>query len=275
VSEDPIPLRGVTAPGAAQIIAAPAVSGSYADLTGKTIALPTDVIAQVGRHVGDTVQLRWGDGQMSQMKVVASFTAPRGFDFAPVPADVLSPHTTSGGLSQILVKARPGVSAAALTAAVRSAGSDVPGLTVRDRSVAAAAHEQSDETGQITSYLLAAVIVGYAAISLINTLIVATADRRREFGRQRLIGSTRGQVMRMMTVEALLTAIVGIVLGTAVAAGALVPFGLALDRSILPSGPVWIYLAITGTVVVLTFLTTLFSASFALRARPVDAAAAP
>lgn len=158
---------------------------------------------------------------------------------------------------------------------MRSAGSDVPGLAVLDRSAATAAHEQFDKTGQVTTYLLAAVIVGYAAISLINTLIVATADRRREFGLQRLIGSTRGQVLRMMTAEALHTAIVGIVLGTAVAAGALVPFGLALDRWILPSGPVWIYLAITGTAVVLTFLTTLFSASFALRTRPAEAAAAP
>lgn len=55
----------------------------------------------------------------------------------------------------------------------------------------------------------------YAAISMVNTLVLHTAHRRREFGLQRLIGSTRGQIMRMMTVEALLVAVIGSVLGTA------------------------------------------------------------
>jgi putative ABC transport system permease protein len=82
---------------------------------------------------------------------------------------------------------------------------------------------------------------------------------------QRLVGSTRGQVLRMVAAEAGVTSILGVVLGTAVAAGALIPFGLALDRTVLPSGPLWIYLAITGTAVVLTFLMTLLPASLTLR----------
>ncbi|HEX3647844.1 MAG TPA: FtsX-like permease family protein [Pseudonocardiaceae bacterium] len=85
------------------------------------------------------------------------------------------------------------------------------------------------------------------------------------FGLQRLVGATRGQVLRMMTAEAALTSVVGVVLGTAVAAGALVPFRLALDGSLLPSGPLWIYLAITGAAVVLTFLMTLFPAALTPR----------
>jgi putative ABC transport system permease protein len=189
-----------------------------------------------------------------------------------VPATTLLPHTTTGQLSQILVKAKPGVSDAALTAALRSAAAGAPGLAVADRAAATAAHQQSDETGSVASFLLAAVVVGYAAISLVNTLVVATADRKQEFALQRLIGSTRGQVMRMMTVEAAVTAIVGIILGTAVAAGALVPFGIALDGSVLPSGPGWIYLVIILATVTITLLMTLFPASVALRARPVLAA---
>jgi putative ABC transport system permease protein len=265
VADDELPLQGVSASGAVRTIATPAVSGSFADLTGDTIALPTDVTAQAGRHVGDTVRLRWGDGQLSRVTVVASFVAPRGFDSALVPATTLLPHTTSGELPQILVQARPGVSAADLATALRRAGGDVPGLAVADRAVATAAHEQSNRTGAAATLLLAAVIIGYAAISLINTLIVATTDRRAEFGLQRLIGSTRGQVLRMVAAEAGVTSILGVVLGTAVAAGALIPFGLALDRTVLPSGPLWIYLAITGTAVVLTFLMTLLPASLTLR----------
>lgn len=274
VDEEDIPLQGITASGASQTVAAPVVQGSYADLVGNTVALPTDQTSQPGRAVGDTVRMRWGDGQLAELKVVASFTAPRGFDSALVPADMLLPHTTSGQLPQILVKAKPGVSVAALTAAVHGVAGDVPDLRIADRAAATAAHQQDNETGAAVAYLLAAVIIGYAVISLINTLIVATAERRREFALQRLVGSTKAQIMRMMTAEAALTAVGGTVLGTLVAAGALVPFGLALDEKIMPSGPLWIYLVITGTAAVMTFLTTLAPTSLALRARPVEASVA-
>jgi putative ABC transport system permease protein len=274
VDEQEVPLQGISASGAGQTVAASLVGGSYADLVGDTVALPADVVAQPGRAIGDTVRMRWGDGRLSGLRVVASYTAPRGFESALVPVDLLLTHTTSGQLPEVLVKARAGVSAASLVSALHGIAGGVPGLQVATRADAVVAHQQGDETSAVISYLLAAVIIGYAVISLVNTLVVATSERRREFALQRLIGSTKAQVMRMMTVEAALTAVAGIVLGTAVAAGALVPFGLALDDSVLPSGPLWIYLAITGTAVVLTFLVTLGLASLTLRARPVEAAVA-
>jgi putative ABC transport system permease protein len=274
VSPTRIQLQGVTASGATQTIADAAVQGDYANLTGDSIVLPTDVLDSSGKHVGDQVTLRWGDGQANTMRIVGSFNPPRGFDYALVPADALLPHTTTGTLPQILVKAKPGVSVADLSTALANATNGVSGVVVADRAAASAAYAQADNTNRVASYLLAAVVIGYAVIALINSLIVATAERRREFALQRLIGSTRGQVMRMMSVEALVTALVGIVLGTGVAAGALVPFGLALDGSALPSGPAWIYLLIVVFAVALTFLTILFPTSVALRALPVEAAVA-
>lgn len=266
-----IDLQGVTASGARQTIAHQAVQGDYANLTGNSIVLPT----KSGKDIGDRVRLRWGNGEMTTMKVVGSFDPPRGFEYAMVPAAELLPRTTTGELPQVLIKGKPGVSHAELTAALQKAAGDVPGVVVVDRTEATAAHAQSDETGRVASFLLAAVVVGYAVIALINSLIVATAERRNEFALQRLIGTTRGQVMWMMSVEALVTALVGILLGTAVAAGALLPFGKALDGSVWPSGPGWIYPTIVGTAVALTFVTILLPTLVALRARPVEAAVAP
>lgn len=134
-----------------------------------------------------------------------------------VPASELLPRTTTGELPQILIKGTPGVSHAELTAAVRKAADDVPGAAVVDRTEATAAHARSDETGRVASFLLAAVVVGYAVIALINSLIVTTAERRDEFALQRLIGTTRGQVMWMMSVEALVTVLVSWQLGPATA----------------------------------------------------------
>ncbi|MFB4295045.1 ABC transporter permease [Actinomadura sp. NTSP31] len=269
-----IDLRGVTASGARQTIGYRAAQGDYGKLTGDSIVLPVGVLRDLGKSVGDQVRLRWGNGDMSMMTVVASFTPPRGYGYAMVPASALLPRTTTGVLQQIVVKAKPGVSPSDLVAAVRKAATGVPGAVVADRAQAKAAHAQGDETGRVASFLLAAVVVGYAVIALINSLIVATAERRGEFALQCLIGSTRGQVMWMMSVEALVTALAGIILGTAAAAGALLPFGLALGGSMLPSGPGWIYLTIVGSAVALTFATTLLPTSLALRASPVEATVA-
>lgn len=270
-----IDLQGVTASGATETIGRAAVQGDYGKLTGNTIVLPTDVLDDKGKKIGDEVRLRWGNGEASTMKIVASFDPPRGFGYAMVPATALLPRTTDGEMGQILVKAKPGVSTSELSAAVQKVADGVPGVVVADRSEATAAYAQSDQTGRVASFLLAAVVVGYAVIALINSLIVATAERRSEFALQRLIGSTRRQVMWMMSVEASVTALVGILLGTGVAAGALLPFGVALDGNVWPSGPAWVYLTIVSTAVGLTFVTILFPTLVALRAKPVEAAVAP
>lgn len=268
-----IQLLGVTAPGAQHTVARPAVQGDYGDLTGDSIVLPTDVLEREEKEIGDSMQLRWGDGQVSEMTVVGSFTAPRGYGYAMVPADALLPHTTDGALPQILLKAEQGVSPSALAEALREAVDGVPGAVVAERAEVYAA--SGEGTGQIASFLIAAVVVGYAGIALVNSLIVATTERRGEFALQRLVGSTRGQVMRMLSVEALVTALVGTLLGTAVAAGSLIPFGLALDGTVMPSGPGWIYPAIVGSALALTFVTILVPTWLALRKLPVEAAAGP
>ncbi|WDT89607.1 ABC transporter permease [Streptomyces sp. SCSIO-PteL053] len=125
------------------------------------------------------------------------------------------------------------------------------------------------------NFLLAGTIIGYAMISLVNTLVVAASERREEFALQRLVGATTGQVMRMMTIEALLVAVMGTILGSLVAAATLVPFRLALDGSWLPGGPLWIYLAIVGFVTALTVAATLVPVRLALRVPPTGAPAAP
>jgi putative ABC transport system permease protein len=223
------------------------------------VALPTDE----PYRVGDTVHFRFGDGTPVDLRLVATFPAPRGFGNALVPADLLLAHTTSGALQQILV--RTSITPTALAGALPG----VPGLVAADRNSVIAANARRDQTSAWVSFLMVSVTIGYAVLALINTLIAATTGRRREFALQRLIGATRGQIMRMMSVEALLTALAGIVLGTVVAAGTLVPFGYALDRSPLPHGPLWIYLAVVGGAVALTFVATLVPASAALRGRPV------
>ncbi|MGW7362914.1 ABC transporter permease [Streptomyces sp. NPDC054841] len=160
---------------------------------------------------------------------------------------------------------------------VRMAGSVTPVMLAVGLATALLYIQASEGelTGAWVNYLLVAMIVVYTVISLVNTLVIATTQRQREFGLQRLIGSTYGQVIRMIAVEAVLIALVSIVLGTAIALLTLVPFAMALDGSLLPPGPLWIYFAVTGTATALTVVTALVAGAIALRSRPVIAAAAP
>ncbi|MFD3875343.1 FtsX-like permease family protein [Streptomyces sp. NPDC058623] len=83
-----------------------------------------------------------------------------------------------------------------------------------------------------------ALLICFATVSTVNTLIAVTADRRREFAVLRLLGATWSQLMRMLTVEAVLTTAVGVLLGAAVAGTASAAFSLAVTGSAMPSVPV-------------------------------------
>lgn len=172
----------------------------------------------------------------------------------------------------MLVRAAPGVDQARLTQSLTAATAGFP-VTVGDRSTLAAANAKSDETGAWVNYLLVGMIVGYTVISVVNTLVMATSRRRREFGLQRLGGFTRGQVLRMAAGEGGLIAAIGILLGTVVSAGAIVPFCLVATGRVLPDGPVSIYLVIIATAIALALLAAVLPAWVATRTRPVTAVA--
>jgi putative ABC transport system permease protein len=269
---DDFPLQGVSADAAAQTTATVVAQGSLTALTGDTIALPTDVAADQNVRLGQTVSIRLGDGTMLTPRLVALSTAPRGYDTILMPAALVAAHTTTGLVPQILVRAVPGTSPAQLAANLTGLAATEPGLVVAGRDVLADEFADQEQTGQWVNYLLIAMIVGYAVIALVNTLIMTTTRRRREFALQRLIGSTSRQIVRMMTVEGVLVAINGIVLGTAIGAAVLVPFGLAADGSPMPHGPWWIYLAVVVGALVLSVGATILPTVAALRAPAAEAA---
>ncbi|WP_410637513.1 ABC transporter permease [Amycolatopsis sp. lyj-346] len=236
------------------------------ELTGNAVEVPSTL----GHHVGDTLSLRLGDGTPVEVRVTAVVDQRPGFERLVLPAELLVPHTTLGLAPQLLVRAAPGVDSATLTSRLREATAGLP-VFVGDRGALIAAHAKGNEVGAWVNYLLVGMIIAYTVISVVNTLVTATARRRREFGVQRLSGFTRGQVLRMAGVEGGLIATIAVLLGTLVAAGSIVPFCLVVTGSLLPSGPVTIYLAVLAIAVVLSLAAILVPAWAATRGRAVDA----
>ncbi|MEW2131711.1 FtsX-like permease family protein [Streptomyces sp. NPDC005435] len=99
----------------------------------------------------------------------------------------------------------------------------------------------------------------FAAVSTLNTLVAVTAERRREFALLRLVGATRPQLIRMLTVEAVLTTAGGVLLGAAVAGAASAAFSTAVTGSPMPYLPLaacWFIVAGPALLTVPAILAT-------------------
>ncbi|MFJ1796885.1 FtsX-like permease family protein [Kitasatospora griseola] len=112
----------------------------------------------------------------------------------------------------------------------------------------------------------------FGAIATVTTLVALTGERRREFALLRLLGATRPGVLRVVALEAVLTAALGLLLGGAVTAATTVAFSLAATGSPVPTVPVATCLWIAAAAALLTVPTVLAAATVAMRQAPAAVA---
>ena len=106
---------------------------------------------------------------------------------------------------------------------------------------------------------------------MVNTLTMIALQRGRELGLLRLVGGTAGQVRSMARWEAGLIITIGLGVGLAIAATALLPLSHALTGSLRPFVPPAELAAILGGSALLALLALMLPTRRALRARPVEA----
>ena len=267
-------LQGVSAEGAEATTPVEITAGAFADLRDDTIAIEEDHASELGVDLGDAISLRMGDNTAIDVQVAALFSAPDDYDTLLLPADTLAAHTTAGVATRILVAADGTTDSAQLEAELTERISGEDGLAVTGRDVLLAEFDDQKRTANFAIYLMVVMIAGYAGITVINTLASSMTSRRREFGLQRLAGSTRGQVLQMVSLEGVIVALSGVALGTVAAVAILVPMSLKRLGSVLPVGSPWIYLSMATLTVLLTLGAMLLPAWRATRGRPAEAALA-
>ncbi|NIK57410.1 ABC transporter permease [Kribbella shirazensis] len=265
--EEGAPVIGVDAQGADGTAPVRLTGGSLAGLTGSTAAVPEYMAQKTGRGVGSEIAMTLGDGTPVKLRVIATFAAERGYESIILPASLVAAHTTDGLTKQVLVRAAPG---ADVRPALTELAAAHPGVQVADRSTLVASNVEDLQTQAWINYMLVGMLIAYTAVSVVNTLVSTTLRRRREFALQRLTGSTRFQVLRMLTTESTLVTLTGITLGTAVAMACLLPFAAKVSDNALPTGPIWIYLVVIGAATLLTFASTLIPATTTLRHSPTQ-----
>jgi putative ABC transport system permease protein len=92
----------------------------------------------------------------------------------------------------------------------------------------------------------------FAAIMIINSLVVVTGRRRAEFARLRLAGATSEQIHRSVLAEASLVAGVGVALGLMASVATVVPYSIVRDEGIVPVGQLWLPALFAAVAVAIT-----------------------
>jgi putative ABC transport system permease protein len=243
-------------------------AGSLADLQGDTVALGRRRAKAAHAKVGDRVAIRLGDGVRTRATVVAIYKRELGFGDALLAPALAAGHQTSPLLGTILVKTGE---PAAVARRLRALGEHYPGLQVADRASLAGATDADREANRWLGPLFVAIIFAFTSIAVVNTLTMIALQRGRELGLLRLVGGTRAQVRSMARWEAALIVTIGLGVGLAIAATALLPLSHALTGSLRPHVPADQLAAILGVSALLALVALALPTRRALRSRPVEA----
>ncbi|KPI09959.1 protein of unknown function DUF214 [Actinobacteria bacterium OK006] len=115
------------------------------------------------------------------------------------------------------------------------------------------------------------VIVVFCFVMLINSLYAATTYRGREFGQQRPVGATPGQVLGVVGAEGLILTVTGVFLGTVAVLAGVLAFSAVRTGSPWPGQGPGIWLAVVAVATAVTLGTVLFTARRTLRTPAVAA----
>lgn len=252
------------------------VDGSLDELGAGQVAVTEAAADEHGWTVGDELTVAGADGPQA-LSVVAVITTNVLGSPLVVGQDVLDTLVPreQQQVDTILVTAAAGVSATELQDAVADAVAPyvVVSVLTRDEFVS----NLADQVNQllVILYALLGLSVVIAVLGIVNTLALSVIERTREIGLLRAVGLGRLQLAGTVTVESVLTAVFGTVLGLAVgvALAATMPTVFA-DDGLSELAVPWANLGgMVALAVVVGVLAALWPATRAARLKVLDAVA--
>jgi putative ABC transport system permease protein len=181
-------------------------------------------------------------------------------------------HSPSRLDTLVLVRAEPGTDKAALEAALTTLAGNNLGVRLADKNTVVAQEREAVAVNNLVNIILLVGLYGYIAINVVNTLVMATSERRREFALLRLVGTTQSQVKRSMRTEAFIVVFIAVVLGTLLSMLPLigVRLGLSEGQTAMPVVSVPTYLLSVAGTAVLGLLSIMIPTRVAMRDKPVE-----
>lgn len=244
------------------------VEGDLDELTGATVAMERSGARLIGAEVGEEIDIRLGDGTPTTVRLVATYDRGLGLGEAMLPQEALGEHT--GPPARILLSADEEAGPEELEAALGSFTERYPTLQLTNKDEFADGARAEADLAAWVNLIGLAVILGYIAIAVVNSLVMSTAARSREFALLRMIGATRRQVLSAQRWEACVIIVLAVLLGTVVAALPLAVLSLVFLGSPVPAGSPLVYLAVVALTALLGFCSVVLPARSALRTPPTE-----
>ncbi|MFG2986796.1 FtsX-like permease family protein [Streptomyces sp. NPDC048258] len=252
----------------------PTEAGSLERLQGSSVAVSSSLATANGWQVGDSLNTTLDDGTPVALSVVALVKTPLSL------AEVLLPYSVVAG--HLAGNPQP---TAAFLATPEGAAAPVLDGTTGAKVTAAAAWGGDDDPRSRSDWIAMIAILGpallYALIAIVNTMMMSTGDRLRDFSTLRLTGGNDRQVLSMVGVEALLTAATATALALLVTTGTQAATLMLIEHRVLDSGsslPLTLPWPAIGAAAAaglgLALVSSLLPARLALRARALDLASA-
>ena len=248
--------------------------GSLDRLSGDSVAMIDSIARDQGYRLGESVRLSFLDGTSKTLELVAIVAdAPNLVPDLMLPKAMVEEYTPSATPEHWLVLPESGVGLDELADDVRDAVGTATTTT-------AWLQAKSDDFRRFNNRALV-VLLGptgaYAGIAIVNTLLVGSLRRRREFVAGRLLGATPQQIRRMIVWESCLVSLAALTIGGGITAtvALLARRAMMADVDVVTTTVPWLTLAgIVITCLVLAVAAALIPASKVLRdAQPAAAAA--
>ncbi|MEV4135480.1 ABC transporter permease [Dactylosporangium sp. NPDC049742] len=248
------PAQGLLVTGTDAALDLGVVAGAY---TADGFAASEALVRQYNWKVGDLVPLWLPDGQQQQLRLSMVYGRSRGFGDLVLPADLVAAHDPRGLVRTAGLRYTPGTD--------ERIRAEFPGLRITPTLDAAPPGDASNQQGAWE--LMVVISLGFTAIAVVNTFAIAATARRREYADLRLIGATTPQLHRLAGAEAVVTVLVGLLLGAAVTGIVVGAFSVAQDGIFRVFVEPLTYAAMAGGVAALGLIAGFLPTRLMLRRR--------
>jgi putative ABC transport system permease protein len=158
----------------------------------------------------------WGPGGTRRNVTLTAIVATGlAGDLVYVSTDVVD----TAAPTRVDVRILPGASAAAVRKALLAAVRGQPATVITRAQATSAMQAASHKESRSTTILVLGIALVYSLIAVVNTMMMASAGRRRELAALNLTGVTRRQILGYVAAESL----IAVVLGAIVAAVSTIP----------------------------------------------------
>ncbi|MBE1485388.1 ABC transporter permease [Plantactinospora soyae] len=237
-------------PALPSMVAVTPVAGSFS-LGPDQLLVDVETANRRGLRIGSVVHVEFGSGRSRDMTVAGTYAGDWSSGWYL--SDSVVGDLRVQQPSEAYVRLAPEAAEADVRREIAALLADNPEIAVTDPAgVMDLATRGFDSILLMVQALLALAMV-IAVLGIVNTLALSGLERTRELGLLRAIGLSRRQVIRMVTVEAVIISTFGALLGVVVGAGigAAVVRALAdegVDRLALPWGFIAAYLLAGGVI---------------------------